>query len=512
MNFGAFLVFIALSYFGTEANGAPTTLTYQGRILRSDGTPLEHSNVSFIFQITNPSGQCIIYQEQVTGVNMTNSKGVFDVPIGAGLINFPLSGGFTVLNAFNNSTSYTCGACVGYSCVNGTSTYTPLSSDSRVLRVQFHDGSGWRTISPDNLIRSVPFSGYALSAQKLGTNVASDFLLKAGLPTCASNQYLSWNGTALICATSSAASSLSTGLLSSTDWNTFNNKLDSSSSISMSQLPTVPVSKGGTGVTSMTPNRLLASDASGSAVTTFNCGVGQLVSFDALGVMGCINVSSLGMFANGGNSFSANAVLGTNDNFSVSFATNGIRRMTVTADGKVGILTTTPNSALTVGGRVESTTGGFKFPDGSVQTTAASASVLPKIITFSGVSGVTTSSAPSYVTMSTRTWTAPATGMVLMTYYKIAPYIFSCASGNLGFRFTVDGATGFMGNHAFITGVHRYQNGEAVFPPMVDTFNVTEGTTYTIATQYFTQSFSSCLFNSHGNSSGQDTIVIQYVQ
>ncbi|WP_374029567.1 hypothetical protein [Bdellovibrio bacteriovorus] len=512
MNFGAFLVFIALSYFGTDANGAPTTLTYQGRILRSDGTPLEHSNVSFIFQVTDPSGQCVIYQEQVTGINMTNSNGVFDVPIGLGLVNFPLSGSFTVLDAFNNSTNYTCGACLGYNCANGTSTFTPLNTDNRVLRVQFHDGSGWRTISPDNLIRSVPFSGYALSAQKLGTNVASDFLLKAGLPTCASNQYLSWNGVALICATSSAASSSSTGLLTSSDWTVFNNKLDSSSSISTSQLPTVPVTKGGTGVTSLTPNRLLASDASGSAVTTFNCGVGQLVSFDPLGVMGCTNVSSLGMFANGGNSFSANAVFGTTDNFSVNFVTNGNPRMTVTQDGKVGILTLAPSSALTVAGQVESTAGGFKFPDGSVQTTAATASALPKVITFDDVTTITTSSAPSYVTMSTRTWTAPTTGLVLMTYYKIAPYIFSCAAGNLGFRFTVNGVTGNQGNHAFITGVHRYQNGEAVYPPMVDTFYVTAGVTYTIATQYFSQSFSSCTFHSRGNSAGRDTIVIQYAQ
>ncbi|WP_374030120.1 tail fiber domain-containing protein [Bdellovibrio bacteriovorus] len=185
---------------------SPGSLTYQGRILKSDGNPLEYSNVSFIFQITDPSGQCVVFQEQVTGINMANSKGVFDVPIGKGTVNYPLSGSTNILEAFNNSKTFNCGACAGYTCADGTSTYTPVSSDGRLLRAQFHDGNGWRLISPDNMIRSVPYSAYALSSQKLGTNIASDFLLKAGIPTCATNEFLSWNGTTLACAPVSGAS------------------------------------------------------------------------------------------------------------------------------------------------------------------------------------------------------------------------------------------------------------------------------------------------------------------
>jgi len=43
----------------------------------------------------------------------------------------------------------------------------------------------------------------------------------------------------------------------------------------------------------------------------------------------------------------------------------------VTPAGNVGIGTTTPGQKLTVAGTIESTSGGFKFPDGSTQTVAA---------------------------------------------------------------------------------------------------------------------------------------------
>src|SRR5258706_3278465 len=39
--------------------------------------------------------------------------------------------------------------------------------------------------------------------------------------------------------------------------------------------------------------------------------------------------------------------------------------------GKVGIGTQTPTSLLTVQGMIETTLGGYKFPDGTVQTTSA---------------------------------------------------------------------------------------------------------------------------------------------
>src|SRR5262245_17472118 len=49
--------------------------------------------------------------------------------------------------------------------------------------------------------------------------------------------------------------------------------------------------------------------------------------------------------------------------------------ITEDASGKIGIGTSAPTSPLTVQGMIETTLGGYKFPDGTIQTTAGLASV-----------------------------------------------------------------------------------------------------------------------------------------
>jgi type II secretory pathway pseudopilin PulG len=61
--------------------------------------------------------------------------------------------------------------------------------------------------------------------------------------------------------------------------------------------------------------------------------------------------------------------IGTTGPFSVFGGATG-STFVVNRDGNVGIGTSTPAQKLTVAGTIESTTGGFKFPDGTQQTTA----------------------------------------------------------------------------------------------------------------------------------------------
>ncbi|WP_291516012.1 hypothetical protein [Bdellovibrio sp. ArHS] len=200
MNTGTclFIILGALILLGSPAFASPNALTYQGRIVNTDGQPLEHNNVSFLFEITSPNGNCVIYREQKDGVSMLNSRGVFDVPIGSGTKLFPTDPLFTLLDAFNNSQAQIC--------YGGGAPYVPGSGDIRLLKVQFHDGAGWKVISPSNEIRSVPYSAYARSAERLGTKTENDFVVKTGVPTCATNEFLKWNGSALLCAPVSGAS------------------------------------------------------------------------------------------------------------------------------------------------------------------------------------------------------------------------------------------------------------------------------------------------------------------
>lgn len=63
----------------------------------------------------------------------------------------------------------------------------------------------------------------------------------------------------------------------------------------------------------------------------------------------------------------------------------GIRAETVriTPEGRMGVGNASPGSTLTVNGVIETTSGGIKFPDGSVQTSAGATRILPVTVTSS---------------------------------------------------------------------------------------------------------------------------------
>ena len=101
-----------------------------------------------------------------------------------------------------------------------------------------------------------------------------------------------------------------------------------------------------------------------------------------------------------------------------------IRRVYIATGGNVGIGTTSPGQKLSVAGTIESTSGGVKFPDGTVQTTASSSGAAA--VGFKAYGSAQTLSSGSIATVinptvaydkssnydaSTGVFTAPASGV-----------------------------------------------------------------------------------------------------
>jgi hypothetical protein len=163
------------------------------------------------------------------------------------------------------------------------------------------------------------------------------------------------------------------------------------SALSMSDISsgTLNVGNGGTGMSSVTANRLIASDGTGATLQAFTpCLTGQAISFDASGNTTCANVTGSSGFVNGGNTFAAAPTLGTADNYDLNFITNNTTKMTILAGGNVGIGTTSPSSALAVQSSTPSPSSGgvFQVIDGTNSKTILQASAVNP---FSPVSGET---------------------------------------------------------------------------------------------------------------------------
>lgn len=193
-----FCAFLFSFFISLGAFAVPPQVSVSGRILlKGSNSPLTASNVSFTFGITDPTGSCVIYEEQISSVDLSSSNGQFDLQLGMGTRTYPTSGSLTFVDAFGNSSSF--------SCQRG-STYTPTVADVRQLKISLYDGSVWRSFSRAATISSAPFAFYASSAEKLGSYVVGDFLLKTGLPTCSAGTFLTWSGSALTCGVVSGGS------------------------------------------------------------------------------------------------------------------------------------------------------------------------------------------------------------------------------------------------------------------------------------------------------------------
>ena len=176
-----FGLLMALFLFSSLGHATPRVMTLSGRILKPGGEPLESSSVQFDVYVLSPVG-CLLYQEQFLGVNMQDSRGLYNLRLGENPANrvdtFQDSltmSQVTLDEVFNNNRIAALEAdCTGTSTPSATD-YSPSATDSRIVRMSFNDGSGAGTIVADQpmVVGSVP---YALSAQKLGGLQSSDVL------------------------------------------------------------------------------------------------------------------------------------------------------------------------------------------------------------------------------------------------------------------------------------------------------------------------------------------------
>ena len=175
------LTFIFLAPIFWAQAGSINPITYQGRILKPDGTPLETST-NFRFVIRSPDN-CILWQEDQV-IDLTNSLGAVSALVGNGANT--AAGSHTFADVFNNSRTLT-----GLSGCDVGTDFVPGLNDDRTLHVSFNDGTGSQSI-PTLTVKSVPFSKFASLAQQVYALFGRPFA--TGNPTT-TGQVISYNAT-----------------------------------------------------------------------------------------------------------------------------------------------------------------------------------------------------------------------------------------------------------------------------------------------------------------------------
>ena len=213
-----------------------------------------------------------------------------------------------------------------------TSTVSSVAGRTGAVTLSSSDISGLGALAGKSAITSADLSNASIEAIKLSQMGAS------------SGQVMKWNGSAWVASDDSSSSGTVTdvtassplsssggstpninitqangtnsGYLSSNDWTVFNSKLSDFSTLT-------------------------------SADITAKYGYTPLANFSSITSS---DIAAGSGFVNGGNSFGSSASIGTNDNQDLNLKTNGSTKMTVLANGNVGIGTNTPWTKLSVEG------------------------------------------------------------------------------------------------------------------------------------------------------------------
>jgi hypothetical protein len=150
----AFFLFTFAS--GEAAFASNSGVTYQGRILKPDGTALSGVHTQFKMQLRTPdAGDCLFYEETQER-DLSSTSGAFSVTMNDGSGTRTDVTGLTLDKIFANHGSFTLDPA---KCGSGPGTYAPAANDGRNLAIQFKDETmaTWEPI-PVQKINFVPFA------------------------------------------------------------------------------------------------------------------------------------------------------------------------------------------------------------------------------------------------------------------------------------------------------------------------------------------------------------------
>lgn len=414
-----------------SATAAPPAITYEGYLTDSSDTPIT-STVSLQFRIYGTSSSntgstnCLLYTETQPSISVNN--GNFAALIGKGSGSF--SGGLTVLDQiFDNQATI-----AGSSC-----SFAAAAGDARRMLEVVVNGTSMGSIEMSSAARALQ----ANNSTTLSGHPAADFVQTTAVPTCSGGMVLTFSGSSFSCvspggggittlnglagspqtfatptasgtsmAWTSAGSShtlnipmasttgVSAGLLSKADYDTFNNKIGTSTGFSGDVSGTVgaiSVDKiKGTSLSISAPSSGQALKYNGSNWTNSAITIGDVTSLSSTlstkldasvsqsantvlaapnGAAGAPSFRALvaadlpasgydsTYFKNGTNNFGAASSIGNQGSYDLTIKTSNQPRITIQSGGNVGIGTTSPGYILDVSG-----TSGARIKDVSSDT------------------------------------------------------------------------------------------------------------------------------------------------
>ena len=87
-----FIILLSSFLFCCAAVAMNGRTTYQAKIAKPNGYPLEAASVNFRFSVLDTVGSCILYMEDYSAINMMDTKGLISFALGNGSRSFPTSG------------------------------------------------------------------------------------------------------------------------------------------------------------------------------------------------------------------------------------------------------------------------------------------------------------------------------------------------------------------------------------------------------------------------------------